>query len=382
MRTPRNNKIVVKHRGQALTELAIFGSILLFCLAMLIQYALEANYRQQAQMEAFRKAQKIAFYKQGPASSTSLLLLKDKPLVDPGDKWGFAERTPIIGSGNAVWDTNLSAGYVKSFAGMPSEDDLPAMYFEIDKGDLAKVKGTARASVPSEAGEDNVFGLHMAAFKKIPCPAVVIVEFADPDHSQGTEYIKVGVPRDAIKVMNLEIATTVDDDTHLEQDPEVHGVVGDDEELLMHPYFRYKGMKYKITLADVDGDGKLENVIAANKNKELFYIDSHDGYSDTPASGETLVAGEIQIDEDRTSVYPWDEEGKAKIEDRQGLIQDFKKTIKHQESKIVKTEGDINPNTELHATQEITHYIRLNNGTVLEIPATFTVDKNKLYNWD
>lgn len=360
------------NKGQALTELAIFGSILLFCLSVLIQYGLEANYQQQVQMEAFRKAQKIAFYKSGPNSSTSLVLLKDKPLPDPRDQWGYAERYPIAAGANAVWDTNLSANYVKKFVDTPNDRDLPAVYFEIDKGDTAGAFNAGAQRVPAQANENNVFGFYAARFEKRPCPETITVVFEDPEHDNPdnvakTEYYGVTVNREDVKIMRTEGVFSAPQD------------VQKDYELLMYPYFRYNGLKRRILWADVDQNdgGKLEYIIAADQNKMLFYLDNH--------------GPQIPIDTERATIYPEDNiyawgEGRrrpARPQDKQGLIEDFDKSMQHQGSRVTKNQNgaSIISATALNATQRITHKIRLNDGRILDIPAEFTVNRADLYNW-
>lgn len=357
--------------GQALVEMAVFGSILLFCLAMLIQYGLSANCQQQVQMEAFRKTQRLAFNKDGLGASTSLVVVKDKSIPDPRDQWGFAERQPIVGSGSGVsWNTNLGASYVKNYTDTPSVSDLPTLYFEIDSQRPNK-PAEASVPVPSEAG-NQVFGFYTARFEKMACPDVIKVVFDNPDKSVGrtSEYITVMVPRSEIRVMRIEGGFGEEISVYT------------DGRLLMHPYFLYNGMKQQITDADVDGDNKLETIIAANEEKEFFYLDSHE----TSASlvGNT-IGGDIQIDTDYTYIDTKDKiEGRpATPDDRQGLINDFRKTIQHRGSSITKTEssGSQTSQTSLNAEQEVIHRIRLNNGRVLDIPAHFERTEGNLYNW-
>ena len=393
--------------GQALTELAIFGSIFLFCLAMLIQYGLEANYQQQAQMEAFRKAQKLAYHKTGPNSSASLILVKDKPFVDPRDQWGFAERSPVMASASVTWGTDLSSTYVKKFNDPIDARDLPAVYLEVegvDKTAAVNVKDAngnntmgphilqylATAYVPkgAEAEEGKAFGFYTARMERRACPPVITVFFEDPTHNhplntEHREYYIVRVKKEDIKVMRIE-GGFGDDEVHTNYD------------LVMYPYFRSPdGLKRRIDMADIDGDGQLENIIAANENKELLYVDYHDPKSEKNPG--TPLAGDIQIDSD-AQVYPWDKvcverDGSGNCiqwrdstaEDRQGMVQDFDKTITHRGSKIVKTEtaGVITSHTELKATQRIIHKFRLNNGQVVEIPVEFNAPApdGGLYKW-
>lgn len=404
MKRRERNNITIKNKGQALIELAIFGSILLFCVAALIQYGLQANYQQEAQMEVFRKAQKMAFYRDGPNSAVSLVLFKNKSIPDPRDQFGFAERITVPASESVVWDTDQSAQYVKKFPkesgklkaffesifgssskDQPKEEDLPAVYFEIegvnrktsvnDKDNNPtgkKIKDVAKAAVSS--GENNVFGFYTAKFEKRACPPELTVVFEDRKHTQGTEYIKEIVPKGEILLARLEGGFG-----NMEAET--------DSELLMYPYFIRKGsiMKQRITDADLDGDGHLESIIAADKGLNLFYIDSHDSVYDSSIP----KGGEIQID----TAYAQIESGDKDVttgqllspNDRQGLLQDFEKTIEHRESKIVKTKeaGVITSKTTLNAKQTIYHKFRLNDGQIVSIPIEFSTDPNKaLYQWN
>ena len=45
-----------KKQGQSILELAIFGSIFLAIMAVLLQYGLKFNYQQRAMMRAFRRS--------------------------------------------------------------------------------------------------------------------------------------------------------------------------------------------------------------------------------------------------------------------------------------------------------------------------------------
>lgn len=379
-------------KGQALAELAIFGSILLFCLAMLIQYGLDANYQQQAQMEAFRKTQRIAFYRDGPASSTSFILVKDKPTPDPRDQWGIAERNPIVAGGNNVtWNTNLAGDYVKLYTDTPDAKDLPAVYFQIDKASRPTESTTPfpwARFIPWDTWQAHVSGFYTARFEKLPCPAQIKVVFPDTSAGRTSEYKTVIVNKSEIRVMRIE------------------GGFGDqievytDGRLLMQPYFLYNGVKYKISDADVDWDGKLETIIAANvdasgTNIELFYIDSHEGKPSSPIEGTPVVCQggiqpQLQMDTDYTYIDPQDRvlEGgvlrPARPQDKQGLLNDFEKTTQHigRGTRITKTEsaGNISSRTNKSATQTIVHKIRLNNGQVLNLPVIFS-DHGNFYDW-
>ncbi|MFA5356891.1 MAG: hypothetical protein WC301_05775 [Candidatus Omnitrophota bacterium] len=379
--------IISERKAQALTELAIFGSILLFCLAMLIQFGLQANYQQEAQMEAFRKAQQMAFNRDGPNSAVSLTLFKNKAIPDPRDQFGFAERVAIPGSGSVTWDTDQSAAYIKKFDDAPQEEDLPAMYFQMEgvsRGDVVldqdnyptgeRIQDVAKAEVVS--GDKNTFGFYTAKFEKRPCPPKIIVVFEDREHSQNTEYIKEPVFKDQIMVSRLE-----------------GGFEGIEAEtgstLLMYPYFRRSGslIKQRITDADLDGDGRLEYILAADKNKNLFYIRYHGA---SPADAYDKV-GNIQVDTAYAQIDPGDREvteyglgRELTPQDRQGLLRDFEKSIQHSGSKIVRTEnaGSVESETTLNAKQTTYYKFRLNDGRTVSIPVELSTDPGTaLYKW-
>ncbi|MBI3990766.1 MAG: pilus assembly protein, partial [Candidatus Omnitrophica bacterium] len=353
---------LTKEKGQALAEFAIFGAVLLFCLAMLLQYALEANYQQQTLMEGFRKTQKLAFNRSGLGANTSLTLVKNKGIPDPRDQWGFAERYPVVGGGSVTWDNNAGAQYIKEYGEEPDRNDLPAQYFEVEKGDTAGAfnKGAHRPSAGSLSTE--AFGFYNATYKRVSCSGSVTVVFEDPDHTKGKdEYYTESVSCADIRVMKL--------------DPADFGQEGnvDTNYKLMYPYFRDAGnLKRRIIWADLDGDGKLEQIIAANASKEFLCIVYHGGRD----SG-------VQIDTDYVNAAAAPYGNALTPQDKQGLIPDFNKVIQHRGSSIVRTQenGNITSRTTLSATQTITHKFRLNNGQVVEIPVQVTPDSSQTYNW-
>jgi hypothetical protein len=386
------------NKAQALAELAIFGSILLFCVGALIQAGLQANYQQSIQMDVFRRAQQIAYKKSGPGSTASVVLIKDKPFPTPQDQWGFAERSPAIAAAGVTWDNNITAQYVLSFAEVAKAEDLPVSYFgvsNVSAANLATIKaGTpaagTTAAVPAGAGDD-LFGYYGARFDKIACTGHITVymddpEHADPNNIQHTEYFPLNVPCSQIVVMLLSGefgAGTGDPD------------IDDTTELLMSPYYRYStgcdvnncpgGMKRKISVADVDNDQQQEEIIAANKNKMFYYVDRSD--KNNPTRPGRTVNGTIQIDSRYTSVspYPYGEAGVA-LNDRQGLIPDSRKTSRlNPGTQIRRTEdgdGNIVSSTNINANQTIYHQIRLNDGgQPVEVPSQFGVNKNGAYQW-
>lgn len=97
-----------KSKGQAMVELAIFGSILIFAFAMLVRYGMGQNYSQRLQMDAFRRAvaantNDIHSY----GNSVSYTLIEDLPTPDPRDKFGFPGRFPKIATSGVTRSNGL-----------------------------------------------------------------------------------------------------------------------------------------------------------------------------------------------------------------------------------------------------------------------------------
>lgn len=96
--------------GQALVELAVFGSILILLMGTLLTYGLKYDLQQQADQQAFRRA----LWYQGPsskfsASTVSYSIQKMRHVPDPADPFGFGSVTYASGSGTVTWDWNLGA---------------------------------------------------------------------------------------------------------------------------------------------------------------------------------------------------------------------------------------------------------------------------------
>lgn len=92
--------------GQALLELAIFGSILILVLGVLIQYGMNADMTQRVSMTAFRRALGLA----GPRG-VSVSVVRDYHIPSPSSPSGIGSVYAAAGSGPAiVRDFKLEAG--------------------------------------------------------------------------------------------------------------------------------------------------------------------------------------------------------------------------------------------------------------------------------
>jgi len=122
--------------GQALLELAIFGSILLFCFGILIQYGLSLNYRQALQMITFRRAVDLSYNRSSRGVSdtnVNLVVIHDKSIPDPSDPYSIKNRSPYVHQASAVYSDKMYQSPYYS----PDEQKsstLPGVDYIVDDG--------------------------------------------------------------------------------------------------------------------------------------------------------------------------------------------------------------------------------------------------------
>ena len=364
---------MINQKAQTILELATFGSMVLFCLALLIHFGLQMNYQQNVQMQAFRKGLKLAYYKQGPNSQAGLAVIKDKPAVDPRDRWGFADRVSV-GSGAAVtWSNTLNGVYVNDISETPDDRDMPRTYIEINKE--AGGMGLENEEINDNLDKDRVGTKDKGVFttgdwRKIDSGALIYVGIylEDSKHEHGTkDYFPLAVSPQDIRVFEDP------------QDPQQKSAV-----------YQYAGLKR--TLSSVvlipnaaelskfnEGKSRGVSVIAVKGNlnkcdddnycgtlKEILYIE--------PSAG--------QIDTYYVDVKPWDKD--KTLQDKQGLLMDSDKEMNYGSGAkltVTQTDKKISTITESSATQTITHKVRLNDGSVVEVPVIFK-PKKQTYNYE
>lgn len=163
------NKFYLNHKrsimGQALLELAIFGSIILMLLGVLINYGLRYNYQQQAEQRAYRRALAKAYSLTLAIPAVSLLLdqptgfmdyirpfgtgsyviTEDKHVPDPANPWGIGSVVPISASASVARDEQISAT-----ADFPYE--LPEMTIDVN-GQKSSYKTAGMRLHPLEISE-------------------------------------------------------------------------------------------------------------------------------------------------------------------------------------------------------------------------------------
>lgn len=133
-------------RGQAMVEVAIFGTFLLFGLSLLVRFGLQQYHSLQTQQEAFRYALKEAYetraYNGQPGSrppagaerpelaadnSSQTLLVKDVYVPDPSDPFGTGQHLASVSSGAVQWGTDRA-----EFLNPLDDDGLPRVVAQIN----------------------------------------------------------------------------------------------------------------------------------------------------------------------------------------------------------------------------------------------------------
>lgn len=125
MLTRQLNKIF-NNKAQSILELAIFGSIIIFLLSVLIQYGLSLNYQQHLSMQTFRKALQIAAGRSTTSPQVSLTVVKDAAMPEPSNPFGVTETSPVIAGANVVISRDIH-----SFP-QPTPSDYPRIDFMIN----------------------------------------------------------------------------------------------------------------------------------------------------------------------------------------------------------------------------------------------------------
>jgi hypothetical protein len=120
---------IYSNQAQALLELAIFGSILIFCFGILIQYGLSLNYRQALQMATFRKGLDLSFRRSWRGVSdtnVNLVVIKDKSIPDPSDPFRIKSYSPYVSQVNAVYSDKMY------WSAAPGDDDKSSFLPGVD----------------------------------------------------------------------------------------------------------------------------------------------------------------------------------------------------------------------------------------------------------
>ena len=95
--------------GQALVEFAVFGSLALLALVMMIQMGLGINFQQEVDQEAFRRAMSAA-KDEGDleSASTSFYMIRNRQMPDPSQPFAIMPRQRFESQAMIVWGERLA----------------------------------------------------------------------------------------------------------------------------------------------------------------------------------------------------------------------------------------------------------------------------------
>lgn len=109
--------------GQALLELALFGSILLMLLGVMVSFGMRYSYQQKAMMGAFRKTlNESAVYERG--GQASVTTVSDEHIPNPANPFAIGSVSPFISGASVVRSYKLHEN-------ADTEEDLPQMTIQI-----------------------------------------------------------------------------------------------------------------------------------------------------------------------------------------------------------------------------------------------------------
>ncbi len=136
-------------KGQAILELAIFGSILIMLLGILINYGLRYGFQQQVMQQAFRQALATAAVSMDPHTpvSTSHIVVRDKHIPNPADTFAVGSVMPFSSGASIVRSYKLDE--------TPDyEDELPQVIIDV-QGEKIPYK-TAGFSYSFNVSEESI----------------------------------------------------------------------------------------------------------------------------------------------------------------------------------------------------------------------------------
>lgn len=107
-------------RGQAVVEMAVFGSLIIVIFAALLSYAQTFTEQQALQQQAFRMALRKAYEDNG---FVSYGITKNARFVNPAANFGEGQRSSISAANSVLWSMGeaVSSSYYKI-----NEDEIPS----------------------------------------------------------------------------------------------------------------------------------------------------------------------------------------------------------------------------------------------------------------
>ncbi len=122
--------VYFNRRAQSLSEMAIFGGLLLLVLSYFVNLGIKLTYQQDVQMRAFRLALSEACNEgtYQPDAEATITLVEDKISPDPRNMVGKGDILTVASQGNVLWGNTLQNGMVAPYG----EGDMTRLKFLIN----------------------------------------------------------------------------------------------------------------------------------------------------------------------------------------------------------------------------------------------------------
>ncbi len=264
-------------KGQALVELAVFSSLFLFTLAMLIQYGLNFNYQQEHNMRVFRQALDQAASAGEHAQQGSVMLLNDRAYPDPQDNLSIPQHYPVSASAGVLWSNKLQGRleYGLDEGTGKMKDDRPRLVMQVNN---LPIEGSNEEGQVLTAGYKEMSLLPTDMVRKLKqnepvCNGMDCQNSTDIYPSSGSwEWQDISLDMGDVNVREPECATSTDPNC---RDP---GYAGHPEDGHYVNTILDKANKDldigSSGEADVDNDGKAEIVLPLNSG-DIAWIDQN-----------------------------------------------------------------------------------------------------------
>lgn len=139
-------------RAQSLSEMAIFGGLLLLVLSYFVNLGIRLTYQQDVQMRAFRLALSEACNEgtYQPDAEATINLVEDKIGPDPRNMVGKGDILTVANQGNVLWGNTLQNGIIAPYS----------------DGDVSRLKYVINGVV-RDYGASNIHTISNSAYNKL-----------------------------------------------------------------------------------------------------------------------------------------------------------------------------------------------------------------------
>lgn len=333
------NKIRYSRKAQSMTELAVFGALLIVGLAYLLRYGIQYNEQQRLKMETFRRAMGEAYQK---GESPAIVAVKDFSLPEPGDRFGIGSRTTVQSTAQVIWSNELYS----------SSNSLPSSTAD----EATQLNAAAQPSL------SYLFNPQSSAPQRKDYKTAKYVN-KDMTGKSITIFLADNMTKEIPPGEYEIISANLGKDYHTERDMEgntkkvIKGllrVTGD----CTGTYCPYEF----ITKGDVDGDQKAEQIIAPTDADESGRL-----------SGLIALDGqEGDIDAEKTSV---DADSGITADNVQGFLPGTNsETVKKQSLRVVDAPGSTTAITTYDNKDTIQYRIRKQDASHAPVTETVTFD--------